>query len=680
MKIQEIIIENFRSIKRLVFKVKDNYLQLIGENNSGKTNVFKAIDYFFKSSVAGINQDDFFKKDLNNQIKITVEFFDLNTNETEFFKDFLIDDKLIIKKIISMNEETGRVMSDFTINKGVPNIPHYDGKTFKDWTTNREEIISWFDEKNLRHCINNENDRCTKTSTEKGILDNTDLIKINCEIVEKEVKKPFKWKEVTKFLPEVLYIEATKKVSEEIRVTEKSKSIYKQILERIILRSLRDNANDLEAIKEFGNSLQKIETYLNKKETDDTRFEIIKKIEKEILDNLNQSILTLGVEIKIYTPQINDFFSNSDILINDGVVSSVDNKGDGLKRSLIFSLFITYAKFLREISNQDEEVDSRPFLFLIEEPELFLHPQAQKKLRDTLHIISDFDHIFYSTHSPNFVDIRHYLSIGLVKKETIEEGTTISFIEKEIFESSSKTEFNLLMRFNPERNEMFFARKVVLVEGDVERIVLTRAAELMDNDFNKENISIVECNGKGTLPYFIQILSWFNKPFIIIHDVDPLTPEESRPTEELRESGYPENEIERIKSKKRMFKKNKEIRNLIDNQFNKMGLIKINPNFEKLIGITETGDKKTYKAFKYTKSLTKEDINSPLSKIIKFILDFTLNEERSELAELEINVINSEEIEVSNNNTNSGTIQEDLKESNNTEKAQKSLNDFIKDL
>ena len=337
---------------------------------------------------------------------------------------------------------------------------------------------------------------------------------------------------------------------------------------------------------------------------------------------------------------------------------------------------------MRERSNESEESDNKPFLFLIEEPELFLHPQAQKKLRDTLHLISDFDHVFYSTHSPNFVDIRHYLSIGLVKKETIEEGTTISFIEKEIFEPSSKDEFNLLMRFNPERNEMFFARKVILVEGDVERIVLTRTAELMDKDFNRKNISIIECNGKGTLPYFIQVLSCFNKPFIIIHDVDPLNHEESKTTEQLREEGSSESKIDRIKNKKKIFKKNEEIYNLIISQINKIGLIRINPNFERLIGITETGDRKTFKAFKYTKNLTIESLNNNLNKIIEFILDFTLNDERSELAELEIDITNSEESEISNNirNTNTGSFQEVSKENNHKkEQIQASLYDFIKD-
>lgn len=43
MKIQRVHIENFRSIKELDF-FPDDYCVLIGENNSGKTNILRALN------------------------------------------------------------------------------------------------------------------------------------------------------------------------------------------------------------------------------------------------------------------------------------------------------------------------------------------------------------------------------------------------------------------------------------------------------------------------------------------------------------------------------------------------------------------------------------------------------------------------------------------------------------
>ncbi len=349
------------------------------------------------------------------------------------------------------------------------------------------------------------------------------------------------------------------------------------------------------------------------------------------MKNLNQNITTKSIEIKIFPPRLQDFFTNTDIIINDGIESSIENKGDGLKRSLIFSLFITYSEYLKNKKKDKEISEDKPFLFLIEEPELYLHPQAQKSLKDTLILISKYDQVFYSTHSSNFIDISKYLSIGLTIKDPIETGTRISFIEKKLFEPLVQNDYELLMRFNPERNEMFFAKKVVLVEGNVEKIVLSHVAELMGKNFDKLNFSIIECGGKAMLFYFITVLSCYSKPIIVIHDIDPLTSEQEKSIDELRELGCDERKIEQIQEKKRRFKDNTKIDDLISKDHNKIGLITINPNFEKLIGITQYGDRKGLKAFKFAKNLSKENIDKELQDIIDFILAFQIDKTREDI-------------------------------------------------
>lgn len=644
MLIEEISIENYRSIKSITIKIKNNVLQLIGENNSGKTNIFRAIALLFKSSVAGMTKEDFFQKNMKNSIKIAITFSQLNDTESQFFQENLCEDKLIITKIVSINEETESVSSDIKITRSIPTIPHFDGKNFVGWMENKDEIIEWFKGYDYEDNIKNENGRITKTSVESVVFQFIVEKGNECEKINKECKTNLKWKEILGYLPEVLYIEATKKISEEVKTSEKSKSIYKKILEKIIVKSIQDNLGDSEKIKDFKEIHEKLKPYLKKEETEeDTRFEIIKKLEKDILKNLNENITTKSIEIKTFLPTLKDFFANTDILVNDGIESSIENKGDGLKRSLIFSLFITYSDYLRNAMNDSNKTKYKPFLFLIEEPELYLHPQAQKSLRDTLNLISEYDQVFYSTHSSNFIDIGNYLSIGVTNKDSLELGTKISFIENELFDPQPKSEYELLMRFNPERNEMFFAKKVVLVEGNIEKIVLFHVADLMGKNYNKLNFSIIECGGKTMLPYFIKIISCFNKPLIVIHDIDPLTLEEDKPVDKLRELGYSDKKIDRITDKRNFFKENSKLIDLISNKCDKIGLITIKPNFEKLIGITQHGDRKALKAFKYAKSVTKEYIDSELQKITNFILSFSIDETRQEIEKCEIDCISINE-------------------------------------
>lgn len=49
MKIKNVLIKNFRSIKRAEFTI-DNITALVGENNSGKTSVLRALNAVFNYS------------------------------------------------------------------------------------------------------------------------------------------------------------------------------------------------------------------------------------------------------------------------------------------------------------------------------------------------------------------------------------------------------------------------------------------------------------------------------------------------------------------------------------------------------------------------------------------------------------------------------------------------------
>ena len=634
MKIKEFEIKKYRSIDSLKIKIINNLLQIIGENNSGKTNILLALKLFFSKSLIGLSKNDFFMEDLENEIKILVSFNNLTPSEKSFFKDYIIDDILKIERIFNINEETMRSSSSYNLCQKVPNIKIFDDDIFSNWSENKPEIEEWITENEYEPYFYNEKGNLTKNSLRDGIPKFIDEKQEEIEDwKEKFCEKPFNWKEVQKRLPEILYIEATKKVTEETTVSLKSKSIYNKIIEKIILNKIQ---NTEQMLIDFQKGINDIGKKINKSDEEDNRFQIIKKIEDLLLKNLNKNINTKELEIKFFTPTLRDFFSNSKIFINDGIHSSIDEKGDGLKRSLIFALFITYSNFLRKTIEDNNDTEYRPFVFLIEEPELYLHPQAQKELMNILSEISKYDQVLYSTHSPYFVNIENYLSLVLVKKTDIHEGTKKDVIEQELFEPESKKEFNMLMRFNPERNEMFFAKKIVLVEGDVEQIVINGISDLLDKNLNVLNISVIECGGKTNLLYFVKILSQFDKPILLIHDIDPLSEEEQKDIEDLRDEGCSPKKIEKIKFRKRNFKLNKEIKTEIEKYPEKMALITIDPNFETLIGISPKKSSKPYKAFNFLKSLELEDVDDNLKDIITLIIDFKTIANRSNLEEKNI--------------------------------------------
>ena len=103
------------------------------------------------------------------------------------------------------------------------------------------------------------------------------------------------------------------------------------------------------------------------------------------------------VKFNFGLPEINNFFKTGTLLLSDnGISTSVSEKGTGMQRALALSLIQVYAGVL----DNEEEKLSKPIMFFIDEPETFLHPKAQDKLIDSLNKISEKYQVFITTHSP----------------------------------------------------------------------------------------------------------------------------------------------------------------------------------------------------------------------------------------------------------------------------------------
>ena len=85
----------------------------------------------------------------------------------------------------------------------------------------------------------------------------------------------------------------------------------------------------------------------------------------------------------------------------------------------------------------------------------------------TLQKISDIDQVVLSTHSPYFVDMINHDTIGVLREEP--NATTITQTPA-LFSLQDKQFFKLVTEFDPNKNELFFGRKVIFVEGPGEQI------------------------------------------------------------------------------------------------------------------------------------------------------------------------------------------------------------------
>ncbi len=265
---------------------------------------------------------------------------------------------------------------------------------------------------------------------------------------------------------------------------------------------------------------------------------------KEKFSNYFQSMqadapVKLELDFKCFTP--NNYFSNINILAKDpdqdnDYTLDLSELGEGSKNIALISLLRSYADAFKGESG----------ILILEEPELFLHPQARRHLFSELKELtkSGFQ-VILSTHSNSFIETELFESIGQVFKVKDEENenktnTKLILNKKEDFVDfcinngvqSNKVNKNNICEFyslvpDSKITEGFFARIIILTEGDTEEYCLPLFLKHAGFNCNLNNISILGVSGKNQLPKYWRLFNQFNAPVICCFDNDQ-TPEKDK--------------------------------------------------------------------------------------------------------------------------------------------------------
>jgi predicted ATP-dependent endonuclease of OLD family len=210
-----------------------------------------------------------------------------------------------------------------------------------------------------------------------------------------------------------------------------------------------------------------------------------------------------SVRFGLPTPM--DFYKALGLLANDnGYEIEAQSLGGGVQNAILLSILQAY-----------EATQKSGAIFLLEEPELFLHPQMQRSFYRTLRTLSNRNQIIYVTHSPNFVTVPDYSNIRIVEKTEL--GTTV---RKSKISPDPKLLEKWKKELDPERNELFFSRKTLFVEGDTEKLAIPEYCFRMGIDLDRIGVSIIEVGGKKSLYEFVRLSLSFGIKTGVIYDID----------------------------------------------------------------------------------------------------------------------------------------------------------------
>jgi predicted ATPase len=473
MKITKIAIENYRGINTEQKIALSNFSSIVGKNDAGKSIVLNAIASFLNLKEYPISISDF--NDTNKPVIITCTFSSDNIFEIleskikskikkadgldEFITDILLSGQLTIRKTINSPKKS------------------FDSEKILMVDYIHEEFVFLYgkSDDNLNTILSNNgiivpvqgtgrNSKLEKIKNIKDYCTAQSIARHEC-FIEDEYK-------ICSLLPDV----------------ELFKADY-----------------GLEADTKFkSNSVSEIIEYFDNESHEDNKLAVV---EKEIAAEMQKEALSVKGYMEDYVSNLQkveikptlvwkDAINSVDVsfqFVGDAKPIPMSHKGAGYRRLFMVARFRYLAK-----KNKGLNV-----IYLIEEPETFLHPSAQNDLLNAFRDLSDDNQVIITTHSPVFAGATNVESVVLCKRTNCSNYETYNINGKNAFVSAIVSELGIKPSYNLRDSH----EKIVFVESHNDayffNIICTKI--LNKNLLHNEKVLVLPFGGGEDIDSFLNI-------------------------------------------------------------------------------------------------------------------------------------------------------------------------------
>jgi putative ATP-dependent endonuclease of OLD family len=529
-------IHNFKGIQNASFDWEDIVI-LIGENNTGKSSVLQALQCFLSGSL--VKDLALFSQNVSseeNALELVGHFCGLSDLEQQAsaMRGRMLGNKWILKKKFwsEVGEDGETVWREqyysYSPSESLIGWPEAEG-AWANFPAEYQTLINQIVGRGARP-----NNQTREQLKELVRQHRPDLVRLEGPSWIPNPGGGGNWKSnANSIVPRWIYVKAVHDVTDES--TSKEASAYGKIVNLIVEKRFVRRPEILELRRQIETVLR---LFNPNPDHPEVQADEIREVEDRINARLNQ-IISGTVAIRTSEVEIEPMLlPNTHLVIKDrpdGVETTPGHQGHGLQRTLVMTLLQILAEIQSEPEPNPEQENAqahqpRAVILAIEEPELYMHPQMERKMRDVLYTLSKQSsfQVICTTHSPVFLDVgkSHKALVRVVK----DDHRMVSFFQAQadIFlamdAEEEKARLKFLANFNPTINEIFFARRVVLLEEYSALVAIQRAAELTGlfsrHHHLRRDVTLIDCIGKGNIPMFQKVLNHFEIPYIIIHDED----------------------------------------------------------------------------------------------------------------------------------------------------------------